>query len=235
MKFSNNIKVFIKSFFYDKTIEKTGSLINPYLEIKKEKGKYILNSKNVNYSYGGLHKAFQKIFKKINLKEEKIKDVLILGFGAGSIASILLDEYKFDCRITGVEKDPKVIELAKKYFEVEKFSGLKIHIAEANEYLQKNKNTFDLVIVDLYIDYEVPPEFETIQFLKNLKEAINNNGLLIFNKLIYNHSSKETAKKLVKNSKEVFSKIDVIKIRTGLTNWMLVYKKTFHFSHGEMV
>ncbi|MBE9480460.1 MAG: hypothetical protein IMY69_02060, partial [Bacteroidetes bacterium] len=94
MKFPDNIKVFIKSFFDDKTIEKTSSQINPYLEIKKEKGKYILNSKNVNYSYGGLHKAFQKIFRKINLKEEKIKNVLILGFGAGSIASILLDEYK---------------------------------------------------------------------------------------------------------------------------------------------
>ena len=64
MKFPDNIKVFIKSFFDDKTIEKTSSQINPYLEIKKEKGKYILNSKNVNYSYGGLHKAFQKIFRR---------------------------------------------------------------------------------------------------------------------------------------------------------------------------
>lgn len=225
MKFPDNIKVFIKSFFDDKTIEKTSSQINPYLEIKKEKGKYILNSKNVNYSYGGLHKAFQKIFKKINLKEEKIKDVLILGFGAGSIASILLDEYKFDCQITGVEKDLKVIELAKKYFEVEKFSGLKIHIADANDFLLKNKNTFDLVIVDLYIDYEVPPEFETIQFLKNLKEAINTDGLLIFNKLIYNHSSKKSAIQLVDRFNEIFGEIDIYKIRNGLTNWMLVYKK----------
>ncbi len=225
MKFPDNIKVFIKSFFDDKTIEKTSSQINPYLEIKKEKGKYILNSKNVNYSYGGLHKAFQKIFKKINLKEEKIKNVLILGLGAGSIVSILLDEYKFDCQITGVEKDPKVIELAKKYFEVEKFSGLKIQIADANDFLLINKNTFDLVIVDLYIDYEVPPEFETIQFLKNLKEDINTNGLLIFNKLIYNHSSKKSAIQLVDRFNEIFGEIDVYKIRNGLTNWMLVYKK----------
>lgn len=124
------------SYLYPVIVEKRKGTVTPYLEVVKSNGKYVLNSDNANYSYGGLHALFNAFFKRIAIKKYDIKSVLVLGMGAGTVVSLLKQKYKIDCYITAVEKDDVVIELAKKYFEIEKFKALNIVNDDAFEYVK---------------------------------------------------------------------------------------------------
>jgi hypothetical protein len=53
----------------------------------------LLNTYNANYSYGSLQDAFRFVFKKIKIEDKKIKNILVLGFGCGSVAA-LFNGYK---------------------------------------------------------------------------------------------------------------------------------------------
>jgi len=180
---------FLLSFIYPITVELDTSEINPVLEIALSNGKYSLNSENTNYSFGTLHLLFRKIFRKINLDWSNIKNVLILGFGTGSIAKIIRS-YKPDCDIVGIEMDQKVIKLGEKYFDTGSMLRTQIICENGFNYVFNTNKKFDLVIIDVFIDRKVPDEFETKTFLLALKNILNNNGGVIFNKVIYNQEFK---------------------------------------------
>ncbi len=212
------------SYVYCFTCERTESKISQDLEICYMNGKYVLNTKNANYSFGSLHRVFQKVFKKIQLQNLELENVLILGFGAGSVTSILKNEYKKECKIIGVEKDNKVVELAAKYFNINGYNGLELHTIDAYDFMMSNNKQFDLVVVDVYIDFDVPSIFEKEEFIKSLKKALNTGGTIIFNKLVKDKDSEDSAQRLYGKFKKIIGKTDVIKIIDTWTNWMLVYK-----------
>ncbi len=220
-----NLFKYIYSFFNETIIENTQSNINPCLEVSYVNGRMVLNTKNSNYSYGSLHRVFQSVFKKINIEKHKIEDVLILGFGAGSVASILLNEYGKSCSIIGVEADQKIIELSEKYFEVSKLKELTVYHEDAAEFLINNTKRYDLVVVDVYLDNDVPEQCETPSFIENLGSALNNNGLIVFNKLVYNKSVEKSAEELHSKFRDILGETQIYKIKDNWINWMLVHIK----------
>ncbi len=205
----------ILSYVFPITVEKTDSSCNPVLEVMLYNGKYMLNSANTNYSFGTLHTLFRKVFRKLELDWSKINQVLILGFGTGSIASII-NQYKAGCAITGVEIDEKVLELGDKYFQTNNLKNVTIIHESANRFFENNKEKYDLVIIDAFIDTIVPGELETEQFLLKLKKALSSEGVLIFNKVIYTQKIREQITPLKKTYEKVFSNVELLTVmRTG--------------------
>ncbi|NTW32517.1 MAG: fused MFS/spermidine synthase [Bacteroidetes bacterium] len=222
----------IKSYFKGKVIEQTNSKINPCLEVKYVNGNFLLNSFHINYSYGSNQKIFLAELKKINIQNRNIKDVLILGFGAGSVASLLHEKFKINCNITGVEIDEKIIELAHKYFNVQRFENTEIICADAFDFISKNEKLFDLIIVDVYIDNVIPQNIESEQFIKQLKTSLNNKGIIVFNKLIYSKETDISSKVLYDTFSKVVGECKYHKINRHHTNTnlMLFYEHTGSFS-----
>jgi spermidine synthase len=213
-----------QSYLLGRIVERTQSNINSFLEVVHVNGKYILNSENANYSYGTLQKVFEIEFNRLNIIKRPIRDVLILGFGAGSIASILLDKYRLNCNITGVEKDQKVIYLANKYFNVQKFKNTEIICADAYDFMINNKTLYDLIIVDVYINCLVPVNIESELFLSQVKKSLKEKGLVIFNKMIFNKETDKSAKTLYETFSHVMDTSEYHKIHKHHTNLMLVYQ-----------
>ena len=94
MSQTENIFRFFTSFLSPAKLEERKGEVTPQLEIYLSNGRHILDSARVNYSFGGLHAVFRKAFSQFNIRERDINSALILGFGAGSVASILCNEYK---------------------------------------------------------------------------------------------------------------------------------------------
>lgn len=181
-KLNNKAQLF-GSYMNTFIIETITSKHNPELEVVLVNGRYQLNAGNVNYSFGPLHDAFRRYF---HLDIPQLLDgskVLILGFGAGSVAYILREEYGFQGMITGVEWDEQIIYLAKKHFYLEKLPHIEIINTDAWDFLEQNTKAYDLIIVDLYYEDTVPEKFERQEFIQWLYNALTINGKIVFNKL----------------------------------------------------
>lgn len=213
---------YILSYLYPVTIEITNSLWNPLLEIVLYGGEYSLNSENTNYSFGSLHSLFKKIFRKLKLDWNGINDVLILGFGTGSITEII-DKYKRDCIIDGVEIDNKVIELGEKYFHTDLLKNVTIHHASADQFLEDCQKKYDLIIIDVYIDMRVPEELETEQFLIRVKNALRIGGLVVFNKYVYSKTTRDQIPSLEKLYEKIFKNLKIMTIM--ITGKIFIAKK----------
>lgn len=170
------------SYLGGRLVEQVDSKINGQLFVYHINGKYLLNTQHGNYSYGPLHHGFRKVFDKLKVKERPIEKALLLGFGAGSIVSILQEEYKLNCHITAIEYDPVILELGQKYFNSQRFRNLDIHLTDACDFVLNNDDTYDLIAFDVYIDDQIPGKFETAAFISALKTRLAKNGMLVFNK-----------------------------------------------------
>ena len=75
---------------------------------------------------------FQRFFKD---QHSKPKNVLVLGLGGGALCSYLHQAFPQHI-VEGVEIDPTMVELAKKYFGFNPNENLRSHVADGLSYVQ---------------------------------------------------------------------------------------------------
>ena len=176
------------------------------LEITWYNGKKHLNSKNANYSYGSLQRILKFGLEKINLL--KVNSIAVLGMGGGSVIETLRDGFNYIKQIDAVEFDPVIIDIAHKEFGVSESENLNIYCMDAFVYMQSTTKTYDLIIVDLYIDLSVPDKFLNLEFWNNVIKSKSSKGTIIFNASVKDSKS-ETIKTLTNYLKTKIFKVDV--------------------------
>ena len=149
------------------------------LEITWFNGKKYLNTKNANYSYGSLQKILKTGLQKINLS--KCKNILLLGLGGGSVIETLLNDFKYKDHITALDIDPDIIEISQKEFNISETENLKIICDDAIHFIKNNREVFDLIIIDIFIDTEVPSPFYKSSFWNQIVKANSSKGSILFN------------------------------------------------------
>src|SRR5690606_16943954 len=155
----------ILSYIFPIVVDRRSGTITETLEVRIFNGRYTLDAGTVNYSFGGLHKVFEKTFKSLRIEVYEFKNILILGMGAGSIMSILTKAYGVACPVTAIERDFAVLELGHQYFDMYKYTNLKLINDDAYEFVKNTKEVFDLVVVDIFIEDQVPEIFASNAFL----------------------------------------------------------------------
>jgi tRNA A58 N-methylase Trm61 len=74
-------------------------------------GKKVLDSQNPNYPYGSLQKLLSYGLSQLDISVNS--EILLLGLGGGSIIQTLRNTFDHHGKITAVEIDEVVIEIAK--------------------------------------------------------------------------------------------------------------------------
>ena len=82
------------------------------------------------------------------LVEPREPSILLLGGGGGTVL-LLLRRLLPDAVLTAVELDPRVIDLARERFDLDRV-GAEIIIDDGLEFLAKTRRRFDLVLDDMY-------------------------------------------------------------------------------------
>jgi spermidine synthase len=196
----------LKSYITEVPIETVESGYNPYLSVILKNGQYQLLTENAIYSYGELYDNFSKAFKRIDLDKLEIKNVLILGFGLGSIPLMLETMFHKKYHYTAVEIDPEVLKLANKYTVVNLTSPIEFHLSDAATYASFSEEKFDMICMDVFLDDMVPTELEKEEFLLDLKKMLAPNGILLFNKLAHYQKDKNIAQSFFQNHfKRIFT------------------------------
>ena len=203
---------YISSFSNEQPIAHYPSKIGPDIEVSLINGRYQINAGSVNYSYGPLHDTFRRYFNLDPPISGKNSPVLILGFGGGSIATILRRELEMPNPITGVDLDEMVIKAGKEHFDLEKLEDVDIVIDDAFEYIQKCRQKFNLIAVDLYINDKVPEKFMQAGFIAEISRCLEPGGKLVFNKLVSGNQDKVELKQLETIFKSFFDEVKTIKV-----------------------
>jgi spermidine synthase len=187
------------SYLIPLTIFKQKSSFSQTLEVTWTDGKLVLDSKNANYSYGSLQRILRKGLIIIGFEKiQTMKNILVLGVAGGSVIRTLVDEINFKGKIIGVEIDKAVIEIANEYFRLNEILNLEIIIDDASEYVQKTKDKFDLIIIDIFLDTKMPDFlFETL-FINRICFLLNPKGHILFNTMLINARQKQLNSAFIK-------------------------------------
>ena len=109
---------------------------------------------------------------------------VILGVGGGSVIKLLQDEFQFGGKILGIELDPKVIEIANRYFGLNERKNIEINIGDASEFVKNTATTYDLIIIDIFQDKIMPDFLFSSPFIISLHKILSENGSIVFNSIV---------------------------------------------------
>lgn len=170
------------SYLFEIHIESAPSKINPHLYVCLSRGRYQLGTKNAVYSYGDLYNNYHTAFSRLNWQSlpERCR-VLLLGVGLGSIPYMLENNFGKTFSYTGVEIDDHVLYLANKYVLSGLRSPMVVHQADAFRFMQLNNEQFDVICMDVFLDDDVPQQFESPEFLDMLRRGLSAQGVLLYN------------------------------------------------------
>ncbi|EKT4520110.1 spermine/spermidine synthase domain-containing protein [Flavobacterium psychrophilum] len=180
-------------------IEEVKSSINKNLEITWNNGQLVLDSKNTNFSYGSLQKVLHFGLKEVGFERIKsFKNILVLGVAGGSVIKTLIDEIQYEGEITGIEIDPKTIIFANKYFGLDKIKNLQITITDAKKFITGTKETYHLIIIDIFEDDIMPTFLFENEFISNILKILKANSYVVFNTIVNNNADEIRNENFVK-------------------------------------
>jgi spermidine synthase len=172
----------LASYVFEIPVEKRHSQFNGEVAVSFHQGQYKLSTAHAVYSFGTNYTSFSIPFDALEVSSMNIPRVLVLGLGLGSVIDLLANNKNIH-QITAVDADAVILELAKKYLKSTHTANLESVCADAAVFLENNKERFEMILADLFVDDQTPLAFMEEPFLLSLKEKLAPNGLLLFSKL----------------------------------------------------
>jgi spermidine synthase len=177
----------VLSFLLPINIFHKKSILSKNLEVTWNNGQLVLDSKNTNYSFGSLQRILRKGLKEIGFETLKeMNHILVLGVAGGSVIQTLSKEIGYKGKITGVEIDADIIQIANDYFKLNQVPNLEIVIDDAFEFVLKTKEKYDLIIIDVFQDSVMPNFLFEEFFINRIGFLLQPNGFILFNTMLLN-------------------------------------------------
>ena len=165
---------------------------------------------------GAIYLYFYDLFDYYN---KDANSTLMIGGAAYTYPTYYLNKYK-DKTIDVSEIDEKMTELAVKDFNLDiNNPRLKIYHQDGRSFLNYTKNKYDTILIDAFKGLNAPFELTTYEALKNAKDALNDNGIVITN-IISSLEGEESdfIKYEYSTYKKVFDDVKIFKVTDAKEN-----------------
>ena len=200
------------SYLIPINIYKSKSSISKSIEVTWTNGELLIDSENTNYSYGSLQRILRIGLRKIGFNTIQTMDtILVLGVAGGSVIKTLVNEIHFKGQITGVEIDKEIIEVANSYFQLDQIPNLEIKIQDALDFVLRCKDQYNLIIIDVFEDLEMPSFLFEPYFRDKTLSLLKDNGYLLFNTMTLSEADNTRNKKFIDGLKNTKFKINSIR------------------------
>ena len=188
-------------------LEEVVSSINGKIRVIRNLGlgTYI-QVENLTQSGGIVYQVWKSTLRKIQKSKSKIQNCLILGLGGGSAAK-LVRKFWPEAHIIGVDIDPVMVEMGKKYLGLRDVETV---IKDAEKFFvssEREGTKYDLILVDLYVGHKVPEKFQTENYIQLVGSILASSGLAVFNRLYFGEKRRE-AEKFSEKLEKVFSRVE---------------------------
>jgi spermidine synthase len=140
----------------------------------------LTNPDNLLYEYERIFLALTETFLRDPNRSTK---TLTLGGGAMTFPSYLARNYR-QARHTVVEIDPKVVEVAYRYFEVPRTEILHIHTVDARLFVQGRQRIeapWEVIYLDAFNSFSIPYHLTTREFTQGVEKLLHPEGILLAN------------------------------------------------------
>jgi spermidine synthase len=107
----------------------------------------------------------------------RVPSGLLIGLGAGELVGQL---EAAGVRVTVVEIDPRVVEMARRYFGF----GLphdRVHIADGRTFLERDTGAYDFLLMDAFLGEDVPSHLYSREAFSAMRRRLAPGGLLAMN------------------------------------------------------
>ena len=141
-------------------------------------------------------------------------DILILGNGTGTYATMMKNYMHSQCKITAVEIDQKIIDLSYEYFHMN--STVDVICDDGRNYLARTNSMYDIILVDAYSSISAPFHMTTVEFFSLVKNHLNPDGLMMMNINMHSDTPGSMSHTLCDTAISVFGNLYTVPIGTGV-------------------
>ena len=202
----------VLSYLFDIYICDISSEVNGSMKLLCSKGEYKLSTSKVVYSWGKHYQSFGSAFDKLSiLNNKQIQSVLVLGWGMGSIATLLKHHISIK-KIVGLDYDSALITFYEKEFQANLPIDIELHVADVFQFIANHEEQYDLICSDIFRDNITPNEIISKPYLTSLHKVLKTNGIALISKLNRTPYDREQNEKLEQNLVEM--KIDAASIKS---------------------
>ncbi len=114
-----------------------------------------------------------------NAKTSDVKRIAIVGSAAGTAARLATAVYG-EIPIDGFELDPAIVEVGKKYFDMN-MDNFNITIGDGRWNLEQSPYQYEIIAVDAYRPPYIPPHMTTLEFFSICASHLTESGVLTIN------------------------------------------------------
>lgn len=116
--------------------------------------------------------------------EQDISSLCLVGSAAGTIPKQYAAVYGEQVHIDGVEIDPEIVEVGRRYFamgEEEKRGILQVHVQDGRYFVATSPDRYDIIAVDAYRQPYIPFHLTTKEFFQEVHAHLTPNGVVAIN------------------------------------------------------
>jgi predicted membrane-bound spermidine synthase len=106
--------------------------------------------------------------------------ILVLGGGAFTLPQHFGQQYP-KAQVDAVEIDPKLVAISEKYFQYRAPANVRIIADDARAFLGYSNATYDVIVIDVYSDINVPFAVATTEYTAALKSRLKPGGVVVAN------------------------------------------------------
>ncbi len=197
----------ILSYFYPRRLYSSSSRFNHKIEVIESFGSIQLVVNGIVQTGIYTKKLFSKGLRALSLWHTgSMQNILVLGVGGGGVFVDLHAKYP-NARITGIEIDPEIINLSKKYFGISKIPNISLICSSAQDFLNRTDGQrYDLVLVDIYIGNDVPEFATKTAFVHAVHRRLTEKGSVMIN-YFSAENQKEKSNKFKRVLSGIFSQV----------------------------
>jgi len=106
--------------------------------------------------------------------------ILMIGLGGGVLPRFLSEVYP-DLMMDVVEVDPRVTELARRFFNFKESLRLRMFEDDGRAFVKQQGHKYDLVFLDAFKGGSVPYHLKTAEFYQEIAQSLTGEGILVTN------------------------------------------------------
>ncbi len=155
------------------------------------------------------------------------RSALIIGLGGGVIAN-QLRFFHPDLAVTGVEIDPQVIDVARRYFALNPTT--RVVNQDGRIFVSRDRGTYDVIVIDAYTQQVyIPFHLTTQEFFRQVKARLAADGLVAMN-VSSAHDDSPLMRAICGTLRTVFGHVYLMKLPNSFDNVVVASNRVVDFA-----